>query len=461
MSTTVQPPKVGSGLAPADIRKRLIRGFGATALGPAITIFVQVVSVPVLLHAWGVKTYGEWLILSAVPTYLALSDVGFGSVAANDMTMRVAKGDRSGALETFQSTWLLISLTSLFFGMVVLCAVYVLPLRHLLNISSLSLSGVRLVLLLFSAYALLSLQASLIMSGFRCEGGYAFGTLLNNLLRLTETIAAIGVALFHGTPVRVASAYLIVRVVGTVLMGFLMVRRVSWLSYGSKNATLECAKRLLSPALAFMAFPAGNALSIQGMVLVVGIVLGPIAVATFSTMRTLTRVGFQIMEAIKNSVWPELSAAYGAQNFALARRLHRTACQASLWLSLASAGFLFFAGTWIITIWTHGRVTTDQRAFHWLLVVIMANGLWYTSSVVTIASNSHQRLAFFYLSGMFSSLVLAWFLLPTLGITGAAVALLVIDVVVGRYALIQSFSALSESAAEFWKSMLTMPQFTT
>src|SRR6185437_4289622 len=119
------------------------------------------------LHAWGIKVYGEWLILSVLPTYLALSDVGFGSVAANDMTMRVAAGDRDGALETFQSTWLLISLTSLIVAGLAVLAIFELPLSRLLNISSISLSDTRLILVIFAAYAMLTLQAGLVVSGFR------------------------------------------------------------------------------------------------------------------------------------------------------------------------------------------------------------------------------------------------------------------------------------------------------
>jgi O-antigen/teichoic acid export membrane protein len=205
-----------------------------------------------------------------------------------------------------------------------------------------------------------------------------------------------------------------------------------------------------------MAFPAGNALSIQGMVLVVGAVLGPIAVATFSTMRTLTRVGFQIMEAIKNSVWPELSAAYGAKNLPLARKLHRTACKASLWLSLASVLALLFFGSHIITVWTHGRVVADVGTFRCLLIVIVLNSLWYTSAVVTIASNTHQRVALWYFAGTASSLLLARILTPHLGITGAALALIAVDVIVGWYVLANSFASLNEASIEFFKSMFRL-----
>jgi len=440
------------------VRKRFIHGLGATALGPIVTILVQVIGVPVFLHAWGLKLYGEWLVLSAIPSYLAFSDVGFGNVAANDMTMRVANGDRLGALETFQSTWLFISFTSL----VVLCGFYAgawfLPISRWLNLNSITPVETRTILILLCTYAILCLQGDLLTSGFRCEGNYAMGMIIKNAIRFIESLTVIGMVVFRAGPIAAAAAYMAIRFVGTPVMGWIMLRKSPWLRFGWSHATVKCTKDLAVPAIAYIAFPAGSLLSIQGMVLVIAAVLGPIAVATFSTMRTLTRFGFQIMEAVKNSVWPELSAAYGEQNWALARRLHRVACQASLWSSIGVVVFLYFAGSRIISIWTHGRIVMDIPAFHWLLLVILANSFWYTSSVVTVASNTHERVAAVYLLGTAASLVIARLLMPSFGISGAAIALLAIDIVVGWYVLSRSLATLSENASDFSASMFRMPE---
>jgi len=452
MNATAQPGIAGT------VRGRLIRGFGATALGPVVTAIVQIVSVPVFLHFWGVKLYGEWLIISAIPIYLALSDLGFGNVAANDMTMLVAAGDRESALETFQSTWALILMTSALVEISILSAIWFLPLTRWLNLSSIGAPEVRLILILFSAYVLFVLQTDLITTGFRCEGNFAYGMLINNVMRLAEfTMTMILVA--HGAkPLRVVAVLLAARITGTFLMSWLMLRKSPWLSYGFRFARFASIRRLVSPAIAFMAFPAGSALSVQGMMVVVGIVLGPIAVATFSTMRTLTRFGFQIIEAIKNSVWPELSAAFGAQNWDLARRLHRTACQAALWLSLAAVAFLFVAGDHIFVFWTHGRVIMDVGAFRWLLLGIVANSFWYTSSVVTIASNTHERVAALYLAGTAGALILARYLMPHFGISGAAMSLLVIDIVLGWYVVRMSLARLEDRVTDFGAALLRLPR---
>src|SRR5712664_841306 len=449
--------KTQTGIA-GTVRGRLIRGFGATALSPVVSTIVQVVSVPLFLHFWGVKLYGEWLILSAIPTYLALSDMGFGSVAGNDMTMRVAAGDREGALETFQSTWAVMTGTSLLVVVTVLGVVWFLPVTRWLNLSSIDGAGVSLVLIVFSLYTLFILQTHLILSGFRCEGNFAYGTVVNNVIRLAEFTVSIVVAALGKGPLQVAAALLVASMLGTFLMAWLMVRKSPWLRFGFRHTRFSSVRRLAPLAVAFMAFPAGSALSVQGMVVVTGIVLGPIAVATFSTMRTLTRFGFQIVDAIKNSVWPELSAAYGAQNWDLARRLHRRACQAALWLSLAAAVFLFVAGDHIFRFWTHGRVIMDVGAFRWLLLGIVANSFWYTSSVVTIASNTHQRVAALYLAGTAGSLILARYLMPHFGISGAAMSLLVTDVLLGWYVVRMSLAKLEDHVTDFSAALLRLPR---
>jgi hypothetical protein len=63
----------------AQVTRRLLRGLGANAYGQFVTVIVQLVGVPILLHAWGAQLYGEWLILFAIPAYLAMTDLSHGA----------------------------------------------------------------------------------------------------------------------------------------------------------------------------------------------------------------------------------------------------------------------------------------------------------------------------------------------------------------------------------------------
>src|SRR5215831_5063181 len=94
----------------SSTKRRLLLNFVANWLGRLANTIILFVQVPVFLHFWSVPLYGDWLIINTVPTYLSFSNIGFGSVAGNEMTMLFARGDRDGALRIFQSCWWLISI---------------------------------------------------------------------------------------------------------------------------------------------------------------------------------------------------------------------------------------------------------------------------------------------------------------------------------------------------------------
>ncbi len=91
---------------------RIAKGTVAQGFSQVARIVMRFIEVPLLLHFWGAQMYGEWLILTAIPVYLAMTDIGFTNVARRDMAMLIARGDLQAALEVFQSIRLLIIMLS-------------------------------------------------------------------------------------------------------------------------------------------------------------------------------------------------------------------------------------------------------------------------------------------------------------------------------------------------------------
>src|SRR5258708_28665166 len=176
------------------LRQRLMRGFGATALAPVATALIQLGSVPVFLHAWGAAKYGDWLLLSAIPTYLALSDLGFGNASGSDMPMRVAANDREGALRTFQSSWILVTWVSLVTLLLAALAVWWVPWQHWLKLSSISNHQAAAVIIVLGAQVVMCQQCGIAESGFRSDGNFAIGTFCIVILRLVEALAGVTLA---------------------------------------------------------------------------------------------------------------------------------------------------------------------------------------------------------------------------------------------------------------------------
>src|ERR1700723_947411 len=90
-------------------KRRLFLSFISSWVGRLNSTVIQLIQVPVFLHFWSVPLYGEWMIVNSIPSYLAFSNIGFGSVAGNEMTMLTSAGDREGALRVFQSCWWLVA----------------------------------------------------------------------------------------------------------------------------------------------------------------------------------------------------------------------------------------------------------------------------------------------------------------------------------------------------------------
>lgn len=436
-----------------------MRAVGATALYPAVSALIQLVSVPIFLRFWGATLYGEWLLLSTVPWYLSLSDMGFGSVAGNDMTMSVAAGDRDTAVRSFQSAWVMICAVSTAVAFGAAACVYLLPLRHWLKLTALAPGDFQGVLLLLIVYALGTLQTTLSASGFRCDGNYATSALLLNVFRVVEALGSAVIVMLGARPITVAAFLALARWTGQFVMWAILRFKSPWIRWGWARAEFSSIRRMVQPAVAFMAFPIGNALSLQGMLVVIGVVLGPIAVAVFSTTRTLTRVGFMILETVRHSIWPELSIAFGAEDWQYARKLHAKACQAALFLCSAAVVFLALFGRRIYLVWTHGSLTFEPALFYTLLVVVIADSLWYASAAASLACNAHQKIAAVFLVSTVACLVFSVLSMPRLGLVGPALALLAVELPMTRYVLQSSLAVLQESPRSFLRELCTMPDF--
>jgi len=447
-------------MAKNHLKTRLFKGIIANGLGQIVTVVIQVVSLPIFLHSWGKELYGEWLILSAIPAYLSLSDIGFSTAATNEMTMKVAQGDRSTALEVFQSIWLLISGISFTTAMTLTFTTYFIPIKTWLNLTHLTENEVRIITLLLALYVIIGMQTSLLVAGFTCEGNYAIGVFYASLVRLFEFGIVILVVYLGASPTMGALFFLAMRGIGTIAMRLVLIKKSPWIVYGYCQAKFSTIRRLAKPALACFSFPLGNAINNQGIIILIASLLSPTDVVVFSTLRTLSRLALQLMGMIKNAVSPEISAAYAIKNMALARKLHRHACQVSIWLSFFTVAGLITTGDWIIRIWTQGAIVMSFSLFYLMLITIIFSSFWYTSLVVITAVNQHQRVAALYLIANVFSLSLAKFMLPLWGLNGAAFSLLIIDIVMSIVVLNNSLHLVEDNLLSYLKFVILKPQLT-
>jgi O-antigen/teichoic acid export membrane protein len=408
---------------------------GANAIAQVSLAAIQIFSIPLFLQAWGKNQYGEWLLITAVPAYLSLCDLGFASVASTQMTMQTARDDRVGAINTFHSAILLACISTVIFTLLLTCALYFMPSAVWSNIRTSTPSEIKLILGLMSIYVLLGLQNELVSAALRCGGFYALATYITTAIRLLEFAFVVCALIYGATATWVAWTYLASRLTGFVILGSTMRYLLPWLTYEVRHASWSAARGMAPSALAYLGFPLGNALSMQGAVLIVGSILGSAQVATFVTFRTITRAVNQLMSLINNAYAPELSRAYGAGDMSIFKHMYAKACQSSLLLSFAVVIFLFIFGEFLIRIWTVGKIDPDFGLLTAFVCSAALNSLWFTPSVILAATNKHQKMAIAYLIGTSLCLILTFLTISTAGLIGVAIAQSISELVMIAFVL--------------------------
>ncbi len=421
-----------------------------------MTILLQLVSVPVLLAAWGVSVYGEWLVLSAIPLYVALSDLGFSAAAGNSMTMLESEGRRDEAVRLGRHLWSIV-LVMTAAAILIAIAIGVLLAGTFGPGSAIPTQEARLVLTaLFAQVAVTNLSYAL-DAWYRTARRYPLGVTLRQIGRLLEFGAILAAVLLGAQPGVAAVAFLAGSVAGLALSWFTLRRVVPWSSFKVERPDRATFRNLLSPGLAFLAFPLSNTLSIQGLIIVVGATLGSTAVVVFSTTRTMTRVALQVMTSVNLSIWPELSRSIGSGRLDEARGIQRRAVQLSLVFSGSVVVILALIGPALIRAWTHGLVDPPSALLDVLLLVVVANTFWFTLTTSIVATNRHERMALVYLGSTTVAVILAVPLSLAFGLVGAATALLAIDVGMSVYVFPAALRVVDDRPGPFIRAVLDLP----
>lgn len=439
-------------------RRRLILGFISNWVSRLAGSVIQLVQVWVFLRYWSVPLYGDWLLVNAIPSYLSFSNIGFGSVAGNEMTMLMGRDDQAGALRIFQSCWWLIVLVCTVVSLIFAIALYLLPIAGWLNLHAMTPSDAKWVIFLLGVAVLFGQLEQLLQSAYTCVGRYPYGTLLKSIATLiTFVLMLLPVVLGKGVRAT-ALIFSLTNAVGTVFFCFKVRHDIPWIRYGWQHARLAEIRRLTAPAVAFMGFPIGNALNLQGTLLAVGQVLGPYDVVVFGTARTVSRVALQMVQLVNSTFWPELSSSFGAGNMALVRALHRRACQMALAIAAVMIVFMMTIGPWFLTHWTHGKVPPSPRLLALLLLSVFFYSLWSTSSTLLTAINQHKRLSINYLVATSVTIVLTVMMAKAYGLLGAAASLVLSELIMDVYVLPASLRISEDTWTSFGRSLLHFPE---
>lgn len=423
---------------------RILSGLGANMFGQGVTIGIQLLSLPLFLHFWSISRYGEWLLISAIPSYISMADLGLVAVGMNRMTMLAAAEDFEGAERVFHT---MLGITISVISVVALGGVPLIVLWSLVYSGMAAEQTLALVLLLVASLA--SIYTGVFDAVFRSSGDYSQGVYALNAVRIAEWVGSISGLVIGGTLVSVSCGLLAGRLLGNTATWIYLAWRYPRYTWNLKKATRQEFRILLMPGLKFMALPAGNALSIQGMVILVGMMFGPVVLTVFSTYRTLSRTTVQVINMLSRVLWPEFSRQYGRSDFGKVRELYGWGTVAAVCTSLCGAWLLAMFGEIVLGWWTHGKVAYDPGLFRLFVMVTACTGFWQVGMILLTAVNELGTLSLIYLVFSALSVGVAFVAGKMLGVEGVVLVLLIFEIAMAVfcYRFVKSFFAREDRPA--------------
>lgn len=418
-------------------RRRVFLGILSMGYGKAVVAVTQLAMVPALATAWGLPLYGQWLLLSAVPVFLAASDLGFGYAAGTRLTGEVARGETDAARVTFQSAFAVVLSCSLVVFMLTVAIAALLPDRLLAVSGGMAAEEARSVLVVLCGYGVVAMQSSLFMAAMRAEGAFALTTTFEATVQLAGSVAVIVIALLGGTPLQAAFGYLVTRGLGVVGHVVLALYRAKWLSLGFVDAKRSRVAELVRPALAAMMLPLAQAGHLQGAALAVGAAAGAAAVPIFTSLRTLSRVALQLLQSVTLPILPEFTAEHARGNLPWLSRVIGAITTFNVMVGASAALVLLFFGNSLLDWWTRGAITAPQAMVALTAAALVAGTVWSPMSLFLLAVNRHEGFTYAFAVAAAGAVMLSYMFVRYWGITGAAAANLVLELAMFILAFIQ------------------------
>jgi O-antigen/teichoic acid export membrane protein len=258
-----------------------------------------------------------------------------------------------------------------------------------------------------------------------------------------------------GMFVGVALVYLLLLLGFSIFIFLDAKKRHPEIDFKKEKIDWKLGKSFILPGLIFMAIPFSNIIYLQGSVLIIGAVLGSVAVATFSVHRTLSNLIQRFTSTINPAISPELTASEERGEYKKIQLIHRFFTKVILFISLSLSSALLFIGKDIMKLWTGGQIDFDSNLWIVFLAFIPVLSFWNFSSTFQTATNKYNKLALSRILSTVSGLILAIIFIKPLGLVGVLLGFLISEVLIDFwYIPYNTLKIIKDSKRKFVYSVL-------
>lgn len=407
--------------------RRILMGLGGQASGRLIVAIYQLAIMPVMIHVWGLDLYGEWLIVTGVATYLAVSNHGLTAASAMAVIRLASQDDHAGANAVIGTSLAIVLVVTSTITAVVAMLLAWSRLPQLLSLAQLPVLDLAAIAIACGVQVAGASARTLPIAACDAEGYYGRPQMLSSAFRLVEFGGTVALVLSGFDPVTVAWWMAAIVLADWLAQVALARRRASWAQFRLRMPRWTVVRDLVRPSAGHTVISvAVNALSVQGMRLLVSAILGPAAVGVLSIYTAVTRVTDHLAAMIlpvlqlEFARMPEDSSASAGPV-----RMIGASQMASLLVfgvyTLVAALF----GNLAFKLLSAGNVAFDLHLFLLFSLAVLAVQFGRSNLTYLMGRNLVGSVAAAMLGGWLLALAVAAITLGTLGIAGAAISLMV------------------------------------
>jgi O-antigen/teichoic acid export membrane protein len=425
----------GARLGAPGMAERVLKGVAAMSVVSLVGYLGQLLLIPVGMHAWGPTRYGEWVSLSALVAFLAMTDLGVQSHVVNRMCAHHARGEHEALLSDLHSALRLQG--PLAIGIWAACALVMafLPLDAWLGITTATRLETYLTIALLCVELLLGVPLGAVRGTYRATGQLVRAALLTAVKRAMEMALPAALMLAGARFPMVALGRVAWALAFDAFVMRDLHRQHAWFRLLPLGGDRRAGLRMLAPGALFLLAGLGDYLANQGNLLIVQSALGGEEVSHFATHRNIANMGRMLSVQITSVVWPELTALEALSDASRLVRAHRTTAKlAGFVVGFALIGFLPIAEH-VYAAWTLRKLQLDFPTLGLLVAQTTLWGFWGVASTALMATNRQGRLAVLLAANAALSIGLSALLVPRIGMRGAAAAMLLADLGVALWAV--------------------------
>jgi O-antigen/teichoic acid export membrane protein len=402
---------------------RNFRGSAANAFYSIAEYIAQPISMllaaPFLVHKLGLQQYGIWMLVSAILGSIGILSTGFGDATVKYVSTYRGQNNQAGVERTIRATLTINTLLGGLFGLIVwMAAPYsvhhifkIEPEFYIASIWAIRISAIILVVRSVESVFVSTLRA------FECYGP---PVKLNVFLRSIVVVSAVVIAAAGRGVVAIMLATLGWSALIVVFQA-IAARRVS----GALNPLPTLRRDALTEVFAFGCFSwlqalAGVAFTYADRFLVAAM-LGTAPVAIYVLCVQVAQPIHGLASAAFNFVFPHISSRHEAGDIHGPRRVFRLAFLSNIALSLALALPLILFGRPLLTLWIGAEFAKQGSMILGILAISYAIlAINVVPHYALLAIGQVRFVSLVNIFGGILSLIAVSALIPTRGLTGAA-----------------------------------------